>query len=710
MVEDKKDDSLFDLFVFETTQNTEQLEKIILNIEKDGKFSSSDINEIFRLTHTIKGSSAMMSYSHMASLSHKLEDLFFYIRENPSDEYDCGIVSDLVLSFTDFINSEINNIKDNNTDTDTADTLGKSIEDYLNEIKTNNQIKKSANIHLADVNLFKVVLFFDDGCEMENIRAFSIIRDLSEYANVISYDPADINDGDSGIPEIRQNGFTIFFESDKIYGELLTRFNQTPFIKDVDLSLADISEINEQKQKSPQPANIVLSPEETPELSDKTQKPDVISVKSGDTHENTDKDKRSGVDASKASDGAKKAAENIRRQDLHQPAQSVISVNVSKLDKLMNLVGELVIEESMVVENPDLKDLELPSFRKEVQRLNKIINELQDMVMSMRLVPLATTFQKTNRIVRDMSKKLGKEVHLNFIGEETEVDKNIIEHLSDPLLHIVRNSIDHGIESREDRIAAGKPEIGTVSIEAYNEGSNVYIIVKDDGRGLDKEKILKKAKENNLLKKSEHDMTDREIYNIIFLPGFSTNETVTEYSGRGVGMDVVMQNIISIGGNVSVDSIPGAGTAVTMKMPLTVAIIDGMNISVGDTRFTIPISAIIESFKPDRKNIIRDVNGHEAIMVRGVCYAIVRLHKIWDIDTQVKELTDGILVMVEQDDKRCCIFADGLIGKQQVVVKTMPALIKETKLTGGISGCTLLGDGSISLILNTGWLVNTDIY
>jgi two-component system chemotaxis sensor kinase CheA len=276
-------------------------------------------------------------------------------------------------------------------------------------------------------------------------------------------------------------------------------------------------------------------------------------------------------------------------------------------------------------------------------------------------------------------------------------------------MHLVRNSIDHGIESREERLAAGKPECGTVTLEAYNAGSNVFINVKDDGKGLNKEKILKKAIKNNLLTKPESEMSDKEIYNLIFLPGFSTNETVTEFSGRGVGMDVVMQNISSIGGTVSVESVEGKGTTTVMKIPLTVAIIDGMNISAGNRHFTIPTSAIRESFKPDLSNIVSDTDGNEMIMVRGQCYAIMRLHKQWGIDSQITNLTDGILMMIEQDDKRRCIFVDNLIGQQQVVVKTIPDYIKKSKLVEGISGCTLLGDGSISLILDAAWLVNTDI-
>lgn len=255
----------------------------------------------------------------------------------------------------------------------------------------------------------------------------------------------------------------------------------------------------------------------------------------------------------------------------------------------MDMVGELVISEAMVTQNPDLKGLPLDNFNKAARQLQKITSEFQDIVMSIRMVPLAATFQKMNRIVRDMSKKLSKEVKLEIIGEDTEVDKNIIEHISDPLMHIVRNSIDHGLESPEDRKAKGKSEIGTITLEAKNEGGDVFIIINDDGKGLDREKVLARARENGLINRPESDITDKEVFSYIFLPGFSTKSKVTEFSGRGVGMDIVTKNIASVGGNVSIDSIPDAGTTITLKIPLTLAIMDGMTIRVGESTYTIPI-------------------------------------------------------------------------------------------------------------------------
>lgn len=364
-----------------------------------------------------------------------------------------------------------------------------------------------------------------------------------------------------------------------------------------------------------------------------------------------------------------------------------------------------MIAEAMVTQNPDLKGLELNNFEKAARQLRKITSELQDTVMSVRMVPLAGTFQKMNRTVRDMCKKLNKEVQLLLIGQETEVDKNIIEHISDPLMHLIRNSIDHGIEMPDEREAQRKPRLGTITLEAKNVGGDVLIIIRDDGEGFNKDRILAKAREKGLIQGSEEEVTDKEIYNLVFLPGFSTNENVTEFSGRGVGMDVVVKNIEAVGGAIAADSVPGKGTTITLKIPLTLAIIDGMNIKVGDARYTIPTTAIKESFRPKMTEVIVDPDNNEMMMVRGQCFPILRLHDIYHVQTEVTHFTEGIIIMVEQDNKTLCIFADELIGQQQVVVKALPMYIRNTKKVRGLAGCTLLGDGSISLILDIGGLM-----
>lgn len=677
---------MMDMYLFETTQNLEQLEKLILDMEKSSCFTQDAINEIFRIMHTIKGSSAMMLFNNISSLAHAIEDLFYYLREQKPKHIDCSVLSDLILEALDFIKVELQKIRNRHQADGDASALISNIKDFLSGLNgknpASNEIKKTTNSQgeryyiqpdrsylTSSFNYYKAVIFFEEGCQMENIRSYTIIHNLKEFADEVFYLPQDIIDNDECVKIIIEEGFQVFVKTGRSLKEMEDFFNQTIFLKEIQLIQLDNDQDFQQFYKQ-RKLLMETSPIKVPVF-----------------HEQQAKEQETSQTTS---------------------AQSLISVNVFKLDKLMDLVGEMVIAEAMVTQNPDLKGMELENFQKASRQLHKITAELQDMVMSIRMVPLATTFQKMHRIVRDMSKKLGKDVELVLAGEETEVDKNIIEHISDPLMHLVRNSIDHGLEAIEDREAIGKPRTGKVTLEAKNAGSDVLILVKDDGKGLNKEKILKRARENGLLFKPEEEMSNRDIYNLIFLPGFSTKDSVSEFSGRGVGMDVVVKNIQMVGGTVSVDSEEGAGTIITLKIPLTLAIIDGMNIKVGESCYTIPITAIKESFRPKGDDIIEDPDGNEMIMVRGQCYSILRLHQIYQVKTDVTRFNEGILIMVEQDDKTFCLFVDQLVGQQQVVVKALPQYIRNMRRIKGLTGCTLLGDGSISLILDVGGFLKAE--
>ncbi|MBE3101780.1 MAG: chemotaxis protein CheA, partial [Firmicutes bacterium] len=675
---------------FETNQLIEQLEQSILSSEQSSCYTQPAINEIFRIMHTIKGSSAMMMFENIASLTHSVEDLFYYLREEKPQNVDCSALSDLILEGVDFIKVEIEKIKNGDDADGDACPLIDNIKEFLLILKQDNSsdtptedvkqvdtdkqhyyVRQDKSIDPMYKNTFKAVIYFEEGCEMENIRAYSVIHNLNAITDMVYHIPQDLIDTDSSLEVIRREGFLVYLKTDCSYETMHEIFMQTIFLSD--LGLIQLDNDDELMQFSEVQQVIVKG--------DPIQMP-TIHNQGNDYNEQGSKDIQTA-----------------------STQQSIISVAVAKLDKLMDLAGEMVIAEAMVIQNPDLNGLELGNFQKAARQLHKITSEMQDMVMSIRMVPVATTFHKMHRIVRDMSKKLGKEINLRLIGEETEVDKNIVEHISDPLMHLIRNSIDHGIEPPEDRQINGKLQAGTVTLEARNAGSDVLIIVKDDGKGLNKEKILQRARENDLLHKPENEMSDKEIYDLIFLPGFSTKEDVSEFSGRGVGMDVVTKNIGTVGGSVSVGSIEGIGTTVTLKIPLTLAIIDGMNIKVGNSCYTIPILSIKESFRPKDNDIITDPDGNEMIMVRGQCYPILRLHEYYAVKTDITEFTKGILIMVEAESKVLCIFADELLGQQQVVVKVLPNYIKNTRKISGLSGCTLLGDGSISLILDVGGLV-----
>lgn len=414
------------------------------------------------------------------------------------------------------------------------------------------------------------------------------------------------------------------------------------------------------------------------------------------------------ADAGEAPGRDSAAAEAGHKAPAGAGKQSMISVNQSKLNQLMDLMGELVIAESMVANNPELKNLQLDNFAKSTRQLRKLTDQLQDIVMSIRMVQLTGVFQKMNLLVRDMSRKLGKEVVLKTFGGETEIDKTINDVLADPFMHMIRNAMDHALEAPEERVAAGKPAQGAITLGAQNIGGEIVITIADDGRGLDRNRLLDKAKRNGLLTKPEADYTDQEAFSLIMAPGFSTNEVVTEYSGRGVGMDVVRQNIEKVNGSISVKSQKGKGTTFTLKIPLTLAIVDGMEVAVSDGIYIIPITSIRQTFKlGDGIQILKDTEGSEMVMLRGTCFPVIRLHRIFNAEEAKTDLEAGIFILIENDRKAACLFVDELLGEQQVVVKPFPAFLSKYSVKGnGLAGCTIMGDGSISLILDANNLLN----
>lgn len=528
------------------------------------------------------------------------------------------------------------------------------------------------------VGKINVKVTFEEDCKMENLRALIVINNIKDKCKSLSYEPADIEENSATAQTIIDNGFMIHFEADDPKG-VIRAINGSPNVKCCEILSSD---------STPTAAPAAASAQAAP-----TAAPAQAAVSA------------SAPAAKPAAQPEKKSVEQINNMLGNKGSgakQSLISVNLNKLDTLLDLVGEIVITEAMVTSNPDLKGLRLDNFQKSARQLRKLNSELQDTVMSIRMVPISGAFNKMTRIVRDMKVKLGKDVDLVFEGEETEVDKSIIDQLNDPLMHMVRNSMDHGIEEHvEDRIARGKPAKGKITLSAYNSSNEVIIVVADDGAGINAQKVVEKAEKNGLLTKPINEYTDKEIYNMIMLPGFSTNEQVTEYSGRGVGMDVVKKNIEKVGGSVSVDSKWGEGSQFIIKIPLSLSIVDGMEVSVGQSIFTIPINSIRESFKVKPNQLIKDTDGKEMIMIRGECFPLIRLYDIYDLEPKTTDLYEGIVILAEAEGKCACIFADELIGEQQVVVKPFSSLLNNFNVKqNGMAGCSILGDGSITIILD----------
>ncbi len=696
-------DPMLEMFIFENMQLTERLEEILIEGEQLGALAEEHINEIFRVMHTIKGSAAMMDFVHISKLGHSVEDMFFYIREHNDAKPDWPVITDLCLESADFFKQEVAKIQNGLASDGNETPILTRIEEYMRTLtgaaaqttaeKEAPEPSSPADSLLQETtrganvgNCYRAQVYFEDGCKMENIRAYQIVNTLLEHMEYIETVPADLLEDCSD--QIEKSGVIIRMYTDEPIEQIRAIISEALFVKSFEL-MAEAAAPSPNEED----AAAHVSPPDTGAEAPASEA--AYSITGGDAPPTAEPDTPT---ASAAVTAPAKAPPAVQTE----AKQSFISVNVDKLDRLMDLVGELVISVSMVVSSPDLQGLQLDSFEKAAGLLTKNTSELQDVIMSVRMIPVSSTFHKMSRIVRDLSRKLGKDVDLTILGEETEVDKNIIDNLSDPLMHIIRNSMDHGLEDdRQARIDAGKPATGKILLEARNSGSDVIISCTDDGRGLDRNKIFAKAQKQGIVNKPECEYTDKEIYNFIMLPGFSTNEQVTEVSGRGVGMDVVKKNIEKIGGNVLLDSVPGAGMTVTIRIPLTLAILAGIEICVGKNYYIVPTLNIRESFKPDMRDIIIDPDGKEMILFRGECFPIVRLHKLFGVQTEVSDFSAGIMIMVEDEGKMTGLFADDLVGEQQIVVKPIPPFI--TKRIGqirGVSGCTILGNGNISLIID----------
>lgn len=714
-------EDMLDVYLFENEQLLEQLQEMVLEQKDADCFDEDSINEIFRTMHTIKGSSGIMMFDNITAVSHKLEDVFYFLRESHPENVPHLELVEHVLAVSDFISNEMEKIRNGDpVDGDSSGIIAE-LDKFLDKIKNGgkkggkasppeNKHEEPKQFYIAPVStsesrFFKIYITFFPETEMVNVHAYKTVHALKEIAEDLLYSPEDIISDESSAATILEEGFRILLQTQSdeetirnligvgydinqvdVYEckaeEFLQGFDFNAPAPQIDLE----SSVEEIESKAQQPA----SGEKGQEGSAPAAKP-AEKMAPGDF---VIKSKEPGKHKTLAKDKAK------------MEKNSFISVNVSKMDQLMDLIGELVISESVVLQNPDLKvpGLNLNSFNKAAAQLSKISTDLQNVIMSMRMVPLTNTFQKMNRIVFDVSRKLGKDIEFEMIGDTTEVDKNIIEHISDPLMHLVRNAVDHGIETNEEREQSGKKGKGKVILSARTEAGKVWISVEDNGKGLDREKILAKARKQGLLDDNKPDTaySDKEVYQFITLPGFSTNEQITEYSGRGVGMDVVIQNIQSIGGALDIESVTGVGSVMSLKIPLTLAIIDGIVLETGGCSFVMETGVIKEFVRVKEDMMIQEPNGDEFIMIRGECFPVLKLGKRYGLEACQESVEDGMMLIVEVEDKQVCLFVDRLIGEQEIVVKPIPSYIKKVK---GLSGCTQLGDGSIALILDPGGLI-----
>ena len=706
MAEEFNTESMLDIFLYESGQLLEKLEGIILEKQDADCFDDDDINEIFRVMHTIKGSSGVLMYENITKVTHKLEDVFYYLRESHPDDVPHMELVEKVLAVSDFVTGELDKIKNGDTPDGDEKKLVEDLDEFLGRLK--GEIKKQgiempqANRHVEptqfyitpvagdDSHFYRISIHYRSDTQMSNLRAYSATYALKEVAEDLLYTPDDILSNEASADVIVAEGFHMLL--------------QTKSSKEEVIALIDSSEAEEINFDE-------LTKEEYGNALGEFGREDAMPA-AAPAAAAKEEGKEAKQDAPKPGDYVVKTKEAGKGKTLakHQPKQqSIISVNVEKMDSLMDLIGELVIAEAVVLQNPDLKvpGLELSNFQKASGQLSKITTELQEVIMSMRMMPLTNTFQKMRRIVFDVSRKLGKDIELEVIGENTEVDKNIIENITDPLMHLVRNSVDHGIEEKaEDRTAIGKPAKGKITLEAKNEGGKVYISVKDDGKGLNKEKLYQKALEKGVIEnKPMSEFTEKEIFRFITLPGFSTKEEVTEYSGRGVGMDVVVKNIQNISGRLDITSVEFEGSEMTLVIPLTLAIINGIVVQVGDSPFVIETASIKEFVRVGEDSLIYEPSGEEYIVLRGECYPFIRLNERYGLPNSVDKVEEGIVVVLEHEGSQVCVLIDKLLQEQEIVVKPIPSYVKKIN---GLSGCTQLGDGSIALILDIAGLLMHD--
>ncbi|BBO26676.1 chemotaxis protein CheA [Alteromonas sp. I4] len=633
------------VFFDESNEHLQAMEDLLMTLDVDNPDSEA-LNSIFRAAHSIKGGSGIFGFDALTGLTHVMETLLDRAR-NHTMSLSVEIV-DLFLETVDTLNATLQAYKDGGELPSDAINAGiEKLEAVLGSTGSSEPVAQAGESE-------------DEIAESEGIDDGFGFFDFDDIA-----EPATAGDATDDL----FGDLAFGAETPNDSPQAVTQ-PQAPDGKDTD----DISGFGFFDDEA-LPAQPAASQSEKSQPAPVTPKQNVTPIAKGKT-------------ASQTKTPAKESGS--------------IRVDTYKIDGMVNLVGELVITQSMlsmIGNEVDGKAGEM--LQTAIDELQRNTREIQESVMSMRMLPVNMTFNRFPRVVRDLSQKLGKQVKLVIEGGATEIDKSLIEKLVDPLTHLVRNSIDHGIESPETRQAAGKPASGTVVLSAAQKGSSIIISIQDDGAGLNRERILNKAMENGLI--HSDDMPDSDIWKLIFEPGFSTAAEVTDVSGRGVGMDVVRRNIESIGGRIEIESKVGEGSSFNIHLPLTLAIVDGMCVAVGDQIFVVPLLNIIESFQP-RAEQLQSLSNDNVLWIRGKYWPLVALHELMDVEGAIDTPEEGIVVLLESGKKRFGIQVDALLGQQQVVIKSLE---KHYRKVAGVAGATIMGDGKVALILDADSIAQT---
>ncbi len=680
-----------DSFFEESAEHVETMETGLLDLEQ--RPTDLDLlNRIFRAAHSIKGNAGMFNFTAIGGLTHKMENILDKLRN--SQMVVTKDIIDLLLQALDGLKSLLDAAR-STQEIDVApiaaleaklvacfegdeatDTSGVSAEE-------NSEVGRTQGPRHLTINWKPFPELFQRGLDPSQIfrelEGLGSIETLTVQINALPT----LAEMDA---EVCYLAWTITLQTDHPEAEIDAVFD---FVRDgSDLT---IEESGAEAKDGYKPLGEILveqgssSPEQIESALAK-QKPlgQIL------------------IDEKAATPQQVNQALNTQQQQ-KKPEGASIRVDTEKIDKLINLVGELVITQSMITDLGEKFTMnQLPILQERIIQLERNTRELQERVMSVRMVPIgATAFNRFPRLIRDLAGKSGKQIQLVMSGEDTELDKTLIEAIGDPLTHLVRNSADHGLEPPEERIAAGKEALGTVRLNAFHDGGSICISVEDDGRGLSREKILKKAIEKGLISEGQQ-LTDEEVWLLIFKPGFSTAEKITDISGRGVGMDVVKRNIEALGGSVGIQSTEGKGSKLTLKLPLTLAIIDGMTVRVKDENYIIPLISVTESIRPKPADLQTVVGKGEVFNLRGEWVPMVRLYDVFGVQPEFTDPSQALLVIVEAEGKRVALFVDELTGQQQVVIKSLEQNYRKVE---GIAGATILGDGQVALILDIAGLV-----
>jgi len=678
------------VFFEESFEGLDIMESGLLNLDM-GDVDSEAINTIFRAAHSIKGGSGTFGFSAVSNFTHVMETLLDEMRDGRRQVTQSAV--DVLLGSVDCLREMLSAIQDENeVDEVSVAEHKKALEIELNGKQADSQV---ADVEIPEQAANEITAIPNDSSESDWKISFCPHTDLLKTGN----DPvrmfrelSELGDLDvivdlQGVPPL----FDLDPEECHLSWTLILKGNvPREEIDDIfdwvedecDLSIQVLNSLEESVNiQQLEPSSVVG--QAIPVVSLATENP-----------ANSEPKKDIPVVAKSAKSEEKKSK---------AVASTSIRVDTGKIDTLINMVGELVITQSMLsLVGEDFTSDKIDQLKNGLVQLERHTRELQESVMNIRMLPISFVFSRFPRLVHDLSSKLDKKIELKLVGEHTEVDKTVVELISDPLVHLVRNSLDHGIEMPADRIAAGKSEMGTITLEAYHRGGNIVIEVKDDGKGLNKDFLRTKAIEKGLLD-PDAVLTDKQCYELIFMAGFSTAEKLTDVSGRGVGMDVVRRNIQSLGGNIEITSNLGFGSTISINLPLTLAILDGQSIAVGDETFIVPLGSIIESIKISDKMVNRVAGKGETFRLRDEYLPIVRMHNVFNVESaKATKLTEGLLVVVDGQGVRCGLFVDDLLGQQQVVIKSLEANYRRVE---GVSSATILGDGSVALILDIPGLV-----